>query len=61
MARVQVVSDDGVTVVVIVAGTDGEGDEWTTATCPEHGELEGDHSYFEDVVKAAVVHVDQRH
>src|SRR5690349_12556048 len=56
MARILVVSDDGRTAVEIVAGTDGEGDEWTTATCPVHGGLDGDHSYFEDMVSVAEIH-----
>lgn len=61
MARVLVVSEDGATVVPIVAGTDDEGDEWTTAVCPVHGAIEADHSYFEDMVQAAESHVDQEH
>ncbi len=60
MARILVVSDDGRTTVQINAGTDDEGDEWTTATCPDHGDLEGDHSYFEGMVQEAVIHVDQQ-
>lgn len=61
MARVLVVSDDGATMIPIVHGLDGEGDEWTTAECPIHGDLDGDHSYFEDMVQVAEVHVDQMH
>ena len=61
MARVQVVSDDGVTVVDVVKGDDVDGDAWTTSRCPAHGEIEGDHSYFEDIVEAAQLHVDHRH
>ena len=61
MAHVQVVSDDGATVVPVVKGIDGDGDEWTTAVCPVHGSIEADHSYFEDMVQAAESHVDQQH
>jgi hypothetical protein len=61
MARVQVVSDDGATVVPVVLGMDDEGDEWTTAVCPVHGDLPGDHSSFEDMVQEAEKHVDQQH
>lgn len=61
MARAQVVSDDGSVIVPVVHGADDEGDEWTTAVCPVHGDLEGDHSDFEDMVQVAELHVDQRH
>ena len=61
MARIQVISDDGSVVVSIEAGTDDEGEAWTTAVCPTHGPIEGDHSYFEDMIEAAVIHVDHQH
>lgn len=60
MARVQVVSDDGRTAVHVETGMDDDGDDWTTATCPTHGGLEGDHSYFEDMVQVAVLHLDHQ-
>lgn len=61
MARVLVTSDDGSFAIPVVSGTDAEGDEWTTAECPVHGPIEADHSYFEDMVQATELHVDQRH
>lgn len=56
MARVLVVSDNGATVVPIV--TDDEG--WTEGRCP-CGEAISDRGHFEDTVRAAELHVDQRH
>lgn len=61
MARIQVISDDGSVVVPVELGTDSEGEEWTTATCPTHGPIEADHSYFRDMIEAAVIHVDHQH
>ncbi len=61
MSQVQVVSDDGETIIPILSGNDDEGDAWTTAVCPLHGDLDGDHSYFEDMVQVAELHVDQKH
>lgn len=61
MARVLVVSDGGATAVEVVKGMDTDGDAWTTAVCPVHGDLEGDHSYFEDMVEVAETHVDRQH
>lgn len=57
MALVQVVSDDGRTVVEI-----GEDDALgTVALCTGCGERISDRGHFEDTVQAAQVHVDQRH
>lgn len=58
---VLVVSDDGATAVEVVKDMDEDGDAWTTAVCPACGDLEGDHSYFEDMVDVAETHVDQHH
>jgi hypothetical protein len=61
MARVQVVSDDGSIIVSIESGEDEDGESWTTAACPEHGEIEADHSYFEDMIEATKIHLDYQH
>ncbi len=58
MARVQVVSDDGATVVPIVMV--GEDEDWVEGVCP-CGEVISDRGQFEDTVQAVEVHVDQTH
>lgn len=55
MARVQVLSDDGSTVVEV--DTDDEG--WTAGLCTGCGEQITDRGHFEDTVQACEVHVDQ--
>lgn len=57
MAQVRVVSDDGRTTVEI--GQDGGGR--TVGACDDCGEQVTDRGYFEDTVRAAENHVDQRH
>lgn len=61
MARVLVVSDDGQIAVTVESGVDDESDEVTTVTCPVHGDIPGDRSYFEGMVQQAEIHVDGRH
>ncbi len=60
MSRVQVVSDDGRTVVDI-AEEDRDGELWAYAVCSEHGRLDDARGRFEDTVQQAQIHVDRRH
>lgn len=56
MARVQVVSDDGRTVLDVIDAT-GESD--TVARCRNCGESFSDRGHFEDTVRVAEVHAEQ--
>lgn len=58
MARVQVVSDDGATVVPIVL-TGIEGD-YTEGACP-CGEVISVRGQFENTVRQVQIHLDRRH
>lgn len=60
MSRVQVVSDDGRTVVDI-AEEDRDGEPWAIAVCSVCGRIEDDRGHFEDTVQAAQNHIDFRH
>lgn len=60
MSRVQVVSDDGRTVVDI-AEEDRDGEPWTIAVCSVCGQIDDDRGNFEDTVQQAQIHVDLQH